>query len=137
MDRPLCAAESCTPSSPDDVDLLPGAREAIRRHASEGWLVLGVSWQPEIARGERTVEQARATFARTHELLAAEVDCVYCPHGDGPPVCWCRKPLPGLGVLLIERHRLDPARCVYVGRDAGDQAFARALGFTFRPRDDL
>jgi len=115
----------------------PGARAAIRRHAGEGGLVLGVSWQPEVARGSRTADEVAATFARTHELLGAEVESVYCPHGDGPPVCWCRKPLPGLGVVLIERHRLDPSRCVYVGRDASDEAFARALGFTYRRRDDL
>lgn len=126
-----------SPTSPDDVEVPPGARDAIRRHADEGWLVLGVSWQPEIARGERTAEEVEATFARTHNLLGAEVAAVYCPHGDGPPVCWCRKPLPGLGALLIDRHRLDPARCVYVGRDASDEAFARALGFTYRHRDDL
>jgi hypothetical protein len=30
---------------------------------------------------------------------------------------------------MIERHGLDPARCIYIGRDATDQAFARALGF--------
>jgi aryl-alcohol dehydrogenase-like predicted oxidoreductase/histidinol phosphatase-like enzyme len=126
-----------TPASPDDVEVLPGRRELIRRHRDEGWLLLGVSWQPEVARGEKSAADVGATFARTHELLGAEIDCVYCPHGDGPPVCWCRKPLPGLGALLIERHRLDPARCVYVGHDASDEAFARAVGFTYRHRDDV
>jgi len=113
-----------TPTSPDDVEVLPGRREAIRRHLDGGWLVLGVSWQPEIA-GATTAGAVEATFARTHELLGAQIDVVYCPHGDGPAVCWCRKPLPGLGVVLVERHRLDATRSVYVGRDASDQAFAR------------
>jgi hypothetical protein len=40
--------------------------------------------------------------------------------------------MPGLGVVLIERHRLDPARCVYVGSDAGDRSLARKLGMPFR-----
>jgi len=65
-------------------------------------------------------------------LLGLEIEHTWCPHGEGPPVCWCRKPLPGLGVVLVERHRLDPARCVYVGHDAGDRAFARALGLPYR-----
>jgi Tol biopolymer transport system component len=38
----------------------------------------------------------------------------------------------GLGVLLIHRHRLDPARCVYVGSSAADPGFARKLGFAYR-----
>jgi aryl-alcohol dehydrogenase-like predicted oxidoreductase/histidinol phosphatase-like enzyme len=126
-----------TPTSPDDVEVLPGRREAIRRHLDDEWLVLGVSWQPEIAGGATTLDAVEAAFARTHELLGVPIDVVYCPHGDGPAVCWCRKPLPGLGAVLIERHRLDPARCVYVGRDASDEAFARALGFTYRHRDDV
>jgi aryl-alcohol dehydrogenase-like predicted oxidoreductase/histidinol phosphatase-like enzyme/predicted kinase len=126
-----------TPVSPDDVALLPGARETIRLYRDDGWLALGVSWQPEVERGVMATDAVEATFARTHELLGASVDGVWCPHGDGPPVCWCRKPLPGLAVVLIERHRLDPARCVYVGHDATDEAFARTAGFTYRHRDEL
>jgi hypothetical protein len=38
-------------------------------------------------------------------------------------------------VVLVERHRLDATRCVYVGRDASDESFARAMGFTYRHRD--
>jgi aryl-alcohol dehydrogenase-like predicted oxidoreductase/histidinol phosphatase-like enzyme len=125
-----------TPTSPDDVVVLPGRPEVLRRHLDEGWRLLGVSWQPEIGSGTMTPEAVGAVFARTHELLGAEIDAVYCPHGDGPPVCWCRKPLPGLGAVLVERHRLDPARCVYVGREASDEAFARAMGFCYRPRDE-
>jgi len=126
-----------TPASPADVVVLPGRREAIRRRLDEGWLVLGLSWQPEIAGGTMTPEAVEAVFARTHELLGAEIEAVYCPHGDGPPVCWCRKPLPGLGVVLVERHRLDPSQCVYVGGEASDEAFARVMGFAFRRPDQV
>jgi len=121
-----------TPRSPDDVALLPGARELITRHREEGWRILGVSWQPEVAKETMTADEVEAIFRRTHELLGAEIECEWCPHGDGAPVCWCRKPLPGLGVVLIERHHLDPSRCLYVGREARDRAFARALGFPYR-----
>jgi histidinol phosphatase-like enzyme/predicted kinase len=120
-----------TPRSPADVGLVPGARELLQRHAAEGRLLLGISWQPEVASGAVTAAEVEATFARTHELLGAEVDVAWCPHGDGPPVCWCRKPLPGLAVTLIERHRLDATQCFFLGRDASDRAFARACGFAF------
>jgi histidinol phosphatase-like enzyme len=63
--------------------------------------------------------------------LGVDVDTLYCPHAAGPPVCWCRKPLPGLAVLAIHRYRLDPARCVYVGDGPQDPGFARRLGFSY------
>ena len=121
-----------TPRSPEDVVVLPGAREAIACHRDEGWRILGLSWHPEVAAGTMSAEDVVAIFARTHELLGVEIEYEWCPHGDGPAACWCRKPLPGLGVMLVERHRLDPARCVYVGHDASDRAFSRALGFQYR-----
>jgi histidinol phosphatase-like enzyme len=121
-----------TPRSPEDVVLIPGARDIIQRHLQEGWIVAGVSWHPEVASGAMTAAEVEATFARTHELLGADIEAAWCPHADGPPTCWCRKPLPGLGVALIEHHRLDAAQCVYVGRDPTDRAFARTLGFTFQ-----
>jgi aryl-alcohol dehydrogenase-like predicted oxidoreductase/histidinol phosphatase-like enzyme len=126
-----------TPRSPEDVVVLPGAREAIARHRHEEWRILGLSWHPEVAAGTMSAEDIVAIFARTHEILGVEIENEWCPHGDGAPVCWCRKPLPGMGVVLVERHRLDPARCVYVGRDASDRAFARTLGFAFQEATEV
>jgi aryl-alcohol dehydrogenase-like predicted oxidoreductase len=125
------------PGSPGDVTPLPGRREALARYRAEGWILLGLSWHPEIAAGRRTIEQVEAIFERTHEMLGVRLDHRYCPHADGPPACWCRKPLPGLGVELIERHGLDPARCVYVGREPADRTFARVLGFGFRLPEEV
>jgi len=51
-----------------------------------------------------------------------------CPHPAGPPVCWCRKPLPGLGLLLARRLDLDLARTIVVGSSAADRGFAARLG---------
>jgi histidinol phosphatase-like enzyme len=121
-----------SPRSPDDVAIVPGARDWLARQRDEGWRLCGISWHPEVADETMRADEVEAVFSRTHELLGLEIEHAWCPHGDGPAVCWCRKPLPGLGVTLIERHRLDPARCVYVGHDAGDRAFARTLGFQYR-----
>ena len=126
-----------SPRSPDDVAIAAGARDWLARQRDEGWRLCGISWHPEVADETMRADEVEAVFSRTHELLGFEIEHAWCPHGDGPPVCWCRKPLPGLGVLLVERHRLDPARCLYIGRDASDRAFARILGFVFRDIDEL
>ena len=109
----------------------------LRRYQDEGWLLLGLAWRPEIADKTTTSEQVDADFARLREHLGVPIDVLYCPHGAGPPVCWCRKPLPGLGVVFIQRHRLDPAKCVYVGAGPQDPGFARRLGFQYRAAEDF
>jgi histidinol phosphatase-like enzyme len=127
------------PSSPDDldVDAIRGRGEVLRQYEEDGWYVLGISWQPEIAAEQVTHEQVFDTFARLRERLGVEMDVEYCPHAGGPPVCWCRKPLPGLGVAFIQRYRLDPRQCIYVGDGPQDEAFARRLGFAFREAADF
>jgi histidinol phosphatase-like enzyme len=66
------------------------------------------------------------------EAVGVPIDIQYCPHGGGPPICWCRKPLPGLGVAFIQKYRLDPAQCIYLGAGPQDPGFARRLGFQYR-----
>jgi histidinol phosphatase-like enzyme len=53
-------------------------------------------------------------------------------------VCWCRKPIAGLGLLLFRRHGVDTARSIFVGRTALDRTQATRLGCAFvefPPRD--
>ena len=112
-----------------------GTRGALlRRYHDDGWLILGMSWRPEIADGTGTLsaDAVRAAFTRVRSALRVPMEIEFCPHAAGPPTCWCRKPLPGLGVQFIQRHRLDPARCVYVGAGPQDPGFARRLGFQYR-----
>jgi histidinol phosphatase-like enzyme len=109
----------------------------LREFRDAGYRLLGVSWQPEIAEGKRSEEVVKAMFARECERLGLEVDIEWCPHAAGPPRCWCRKPLPGLGVVFVNRYRLDSAQCLYVGAGPHDTGFARRLGFMFRDAIDL
>jgi aryl-alcohol dehydrogenase-like predicted oxidoreductase/histidinol phosphatase-like enzyme/predicted kinase len=120
------------PLTTDDVEVPVEGAAVLREHQRAGWLVLGMSWQPEIADGTQSESGAAAVFARMNELLGIEIEVEYCPHAAGPPRCWCRKPLPGLGVVFVERHRLDPRQCIYVGAGPQDPGFARRLGFEYR-----
>jgi histidinol phosphatase-like enzyme/adenylate kinase family enzyme len=119
------------PLIPDDVDVPADCATTLRRYHQEGWRVLGMSWQPDVAERTQSAAGADAVFARMRELLGIDIEVEYCPHPAGPPSCWCRKPLPGLGVLFMHRHRLDPQACLYVGAGLQDRAFARRLGFRY------
>jgi histidinol phosphatase-like enzyme len=120
-----------SPLTLDDAEVLGATGAKLRRYADEGWLLAGLSWQPDIAAETLSVATATAIFDRMREELGVPIEISYCPHGGGPPACWCRKPLPGLGVALIQQHRLDPARCLYVGNSPHDPGFARRLGFKY------
>jgi histidinol phosphatase-like enzyme len=117
-------------ASCDDVDDLVRLASRLSEFRDAGYRLLGISWQPEIAEGNRSEEVVKGMFARECERLGLDVDVECCPHAAGPPRCWCRKPLPGLGVVLIKRYQLDPAQCIYIGAGPHDTSFARRLGFT-------
>lgn len=126
-----------TPANPGDVAIDEGLAAALRRYRDEGYVILGLSWQPEIADGTHTRSDVDAVFSRMNALLGIPIEVEYCPHGAGPPRCWCRKPLPGLGVVLIHRHQLDPTQCIYIGNGTADPGFARKLGFAYHHPDSL
>lgn len=126
--------------SPTDVeDLVVDVSRArtLRRYAEEGFRLLGLSWQPDIAEGKRTRVDVETLFGKMAAALRLSIEVEYCSHGAGPPRCWCRKPLPGLGVLLIHRHHLDPASCLYVGEGPQDAGYAQRLGFRYRPATEF
>jgi len=110
---------------------------ALRRYRDEGWRLLGLAWRPQIADRTMTREEVDADFVRMQEQLDVQIEVLYCPHAAGAPACWCRKPLPGLGVVFIQRHHLDPSQCVYVGSGPQDPGFARRLGFQYRDATDF
>jgi hypothetical protein len=113
----------------DDPSQLEALAPALREHQDAGWMICVLSWQPGIEDGTRTAADVRASFAAVGDRDSLRIDLDICPHGAGPPRCWCRKPLPGLGVALIHRRALDPAHCLFVGGGPQDAGFARKLGF--------
>ena len=118
---------------PDDVELLPGAADAIRRLATAGYPAIVITNQSGIARGIISLAQYRAVRLRLGELLAAEdavlVDTFTCPHHpdfDGP--CACRKPHTALYERAAVIHELDLSRCLYIGDRARDVTPALTFG---------
>ena len=59
-------------------------------------------------------------------------ETVWCPHPATSAGVWGRKPMPGLGVALIERHGLDRERSLMVGDLDSDRGFADQLGMPYR-----
>jgi aryl-alcohol dehydrogenase-like predicted oxidoreductase len=68
---------------------------------------------------------------RSEPLELDGVDTAVCPHGGGPPVCWCRPPLPGLLLDFARKRGVDPARSTLVGTSAAHRTLAATLGARF------
>jgi len=120
------------PRHPDDVEILPGRREVLAQWIAAGYKLFFVSNQSGVSSGKASRAAVEAAFFRTAELLALPVtEIAYCPHPAYPIGCYCRKPSPGLGVYLIERHRLSPAHTVMVGDMESDAEFAKGLGVRY------
>jgi aryl-alcohol dehydrogenase-like predicted oxidoreductase len=60
--------------------------------------------------------------------LLGPAETAVCPHGGGPPICWCRPPLPGLPLAFARRHGVDPERSLLVGASPAHRTLANALG---------
>ncbi|MGH7717582.1 MAG: aldo/keto reductase [Gemmatimonadaceae bacterium] len=122
---------------PQDVTIEPARRDALGRHASDGWLLFVHAWRPQVERGETTLEAVSACFATMRELLGAELDFACCPHDAGPPVCWCRKPIPGSVLEFARRRGVAFARSIVVGGSAADRTMAERIGARFEPSASL
>jgi aryl-alcohol dehydrogenase-like predicted oxidoreductase/histidinol phosphatase-like enzyme len=116
----------------DDVAIAPGRRETLRRFHDEGWRIFAHAWRPQIASGVSSLDAFHACAQRVRDLLALDIAFGCCPHPAGPPVCWCRKPLPGLVLEFAEREEVDLARSIAVGRAPADRTLADKLGMTYQ-----
>jgi histidinol-phosphate phosphatase family protein len=120
------------PRHPDDIELLPGRRQRLEPLVRDGVKLFFVSNQSGVASGKVSLQAVQACFLRTAELLGLPVaEIAFCPHPAFPVGCFCRKPGPGLGVYLIERHGLDLRRLTMVGDMDSDAEFARGLGIPY------
>lgn len=108
------------PAKPADVALVTGVRDALARWVDAGYAFAGTPWLTPAA-----------VDARLAELLGLPIAIARCAHPAGPPVCWCRKPLPGLALWLAREHGFDLTRSVHVGKGAADRGFAQRAGLAY------
>lgn len=118
----------------DDFELIEGVAEAIKLINQSGYLVIVVTNQPVIARGEVTWEELNEIHKKMATLLGKEgayVDGIYiCPHhpdkgfeGERPEYkidCDCRKPKPGLLLQAAKNFNIDLSESYMIGDSRRD-----------------
>jgi D-glycero-D-manno-heptose 1,7-bisphosphate phosphatase len=121
----------------DYEDLLPERRGVFAQYASDGWLLFAHAWRPEIARGAMTLAAVQEQFGEMRAQLAVDIELACCPHDAGPPICWCRKPLPGSVLEFAIERGVALERSIIVGSSAADRTMAQRLGVPFRELDQF
>ena len=131
--------DSGYPHRPDQLVLIPGAAEAVKRLNEAGYVTVIVTNQSGVARGmfdEETMHGFNALLVERLAEAGARIDAVYaCPfhadavdaryrHPDHPD----RKPNPGMLLKAITEHDLDPARSLMIGDQPSDMEAARRAG---------
>jgi len=121
------------PHDPEQVELIPGAAEAMRRLARAGYALVVITNQSGIARGLYDQAAYLAVHARMAERLAAQGVTLdgqwHCPHHpDFTGPCDCRKPGLRLFHDAAETLDIDLQRSVWIGDRLTDVTPALALG---------
>ena len=130
-DGVLIAERSSYVLHPDQVELLPGAGDAVRRLGAAGCRVFVVTNQSPVGRGLISLGTLRAIHRRLAILIGAAGGSIagffVCPHhpNDG---CGCRKPAPGLLYAARDRAGVDLSRAVVVGDQLSDVVAAQRAG---------
>ncbi len=115
---------------PEQIALLPGAADALRRAATAFRLYL-VTNQSGIGRGYYTLADAEACNRRVVELLGLPPPgfhgvCIAPERPDQPSRY--RKPSPAYVLERIAEDGLDPARCHVIGDKRSDLECGLAAG---------
>jgi len=117
---------------PEDFTFNPGVVEGIRRLNEAGYLVVVVTNQGGVAKGEYTCKDVEHLHAHMQNELAqagAHVDKIYyCPHHDSVAPCPCRKPSPYLIEQAIAELDIDRSTAIFIGDGSRDMAAAAAAG---------
>jgi len=101
------------PSSPEEVEILPGVGEALKNLKGAGFLLICVTNQPDVARGTQKKEIVEAIHKLLLESLCLD-EILVCYHDDSDR-CQCRKPLPGMLLDAAGRFEIDLRKSFMVG----------------------
>jgi hypothetical protein len=89
--------------------------DVLRNYEAEGFLPIGIAWRP----GGGAPLQLKYPYFE-------------CVHVAGPPICWCRKPLPGLVLQAVAQFDIDLRTSILIGDTAADRTMAGRLGLASR-----
>ena len=118
--------KSYAPRKIEDFKLLPLVIQSVEKLINNGFLVIVITNQPDIANGLLDIE----TLNLMHEKLRTKLkvtDIYFCPHSKNEN-CECRKPKPGMIVAAAQKYKINFFKSFLVGDRASDIEAGKKVG---------
>lgn len=117
--------------SPQEWHPITGSLEAIAKLKHAGVIVVVATNQSGIARGlysEKTLQQIHLTMTKALQKHGVCLDGIfYCPHHPDE-YCACRKPAPGMFLMIAKKFDVDLREVICIGDSLRDIKAAQAVG---------
>jgi len=128
----------------EDLRLNPGVIEALAELQSRGYLLVVITNQGGIGKGEVGLKEVEALHSHLRSMLLKQgiyLEEIYtCPHYPTTSTCLCRKPHPLLIEKAMARFDIDPAASWMIGDSRRDMEAGQAAGvrtILIEPNSDL
>jgi D-glycero-D-manno-heptose 1,7-bisphosphate phosphatase len=115
------------PMTLDEVEVLPGVADALKRLSENNLPLIVVTNQPDVARGAQTREMVETINRRLAQALPMLTAFYVCYH-DNKDGCDCRKPGPGMLLQAASEHGIDLSASFMVGDRWSDVAAGATAG---------
>jgi D-glycero-D-manno-heptose 1,7-bisphosphate phosphatase len=114
------------PASLEELEILPGALTSLLQLAHSGYVLIGITNQPDVARGiqSRQIVESFNAFI----LSKLPVHEIFVCYHDNTDNCDCRKPKPGLILQAAKKYSLDLSHSWMIGDRWKDIAAGQAAG---------
>jgi D-glycero-D-manno-heptose 1,7-bisphosphate phosphatase len=116
----------------EDLHLNPGVVETLSELKKRGYLLIVITNQGGISKGEYGLEEVEILHAYMCSLLeesGVQLDeLLFCPHHPDQEACLCRKPLPLMIQKALARFDIDPSESWMVGDSVRDVEAGKAAG---------
>jgi len=128
----------------EELVLNPGVAETLAEMQSRGYMLIVITNQGGISKGEYSAEDVELLHNHLRSMLAAKGvhldEIYYCPHHHMVENCLCRKPMPLMIEKALAHFDIDPASSWMIGDAQRDVEAGEAAGLRcilIEPNSDL
>jgi D-glycero-D-manno-heptose 1,7-bisphosphate phosphatase len=126
------------PFKVEEIKIIPGIADKLKKWKEKGWLIVGVSNQSGIEKGLVTEETVKKVADETMNRLGIHFPFYFAPQKYKGDLLYLRKPNTGMAELAFKEYgppNLDES--FVVGDYISDRKFAENLGMKYVDVDDF